>query len=187
MVGHGEGKLIAAAISAGQESMDEDDFISKTRRKRQMRDLQDAGAALVKLSRGELARIDLPEELREAVLECKRFTKHEAIRRQMQYIGRIMRDLDSSPIIEQLAALEAPSRRQTALFHVAEKWRQEMMSDPESVKRFVIEFPEADPDLLRGLISRAQEEKRAQRPPRQFRELFHVLNALVQDHGRRHR
>jgi len=167
--------------------MEEDDFISKTRRKRQMQDLQDAGAALVKLSRAELARLGLPDELHEAVLECKRFTKHEAIRRQMQYIGRIMRDLDAGPIVEKLAALEAPSRRQTALFHLAEKWRQEMMSDPESVQRFVIEFPEADPDRLRSLIASAQEEQRAQRPPRNFRELFHVLNALVQDHARRHR
>ena len=61
------------------------------------------------------------------------------------------------------------------------------MSDPESVQRFVIEFPEADPNRLRGLIASAQEEQRAQRPPRSFRELFHVLNALVQDHARRHR
>ena len=76
--------------------MDADNFISKTRRKRQMRELQDVGAALVKLSPEVIQRLQLPEALREAVLECKRFTKHEAIRRQMQYIGRIMRALEGT-------------------------------------------------------------------------------------------
>src|SRR5262245_18470676 len=113
--------------------MDEDDFISKTRRKRQMTELQDLGATLVKLSPEQVARLDLPEELRDAVLECKRFSKHEAIRRQMQYIGRIMRGIDSAPIAEALAALHAPSNKQTALFHLAERWRQELLADPEAV------------------------------------------------------
>jgi ribosome-associated protein len=103
--------------------MEEDDFISKTRRKKQMSDLQDVGAELVALSAEQLARIEMPDNLREAVVEARRFTKHEARRRQIQYIGRIMRDIDAGPIVEQLAALKAPSKRQTALFHVAERWR----------------------------------------------------------------
>jgi len=167
-------------------AMEEGDFISKTRRKRQMKDLQDVGAALVKLSAEQLARLDLPESLRDAVLECKRFTKHEAIRRQMQYIGRIMREIDAGPIAEQLARLEAPSRRHTALFHVAERWRTEILADPGAVARFVKEFPEADPHRLRELADTAREEQRGSKPPRNFRELFHVLNAIVQDHARRH-
>jgi ribosome-associated protein len=165
--------------------MEDDDFISKTRRKRQMRELQDVGAALVKLSNEQLGRLDLPETLREAVLACKGFTKHEAIRRQMQYIGRIMREHDAGPIAAQLAAIEAPSKRQSALFHVAERWRQDLMTDPECVARFVLEFPEADPRRLRELVTAAQEEQRTAKPPKRFRELFHVLNALIQDHPKR--
>lgn len=166
--------------------MEDDDFISKTRRKRQMRELQDVGAALVKLSSEQLARLELPETLREAVLECKRFTKHEAIRRQMQYIGRIMRDLDDpEPIAAQVAAIAAPSKRQSALFHLAERWRTDLMGDPASVARFVGEFPEADPERLRSLIDAAREEQRTAKPPKHFRELFHVLNALIQDHPKR--
>lgn len=167
-------------------SVEEDDFISKTRRKKQMKALQDAGASLVKLSPEQLARLDLPEALREAVLACKRFTKHEAIRRQMQYIGKVMRDVDSGPIIEQIARLESPTRRDTALFHAAEKWREELLEHDDAVARFVHEFPEADPHRLRGLVEGAREEKRSSRPPKRSRELFHVLNAIVQDHGRRH-
>ena len=169
------------------ERMEEDDFISKTRRKRQMRDLQDVGGALVKLSNEQLARMALPETLLEAVLACKRYTKHEAIRRQMQYIGRIMRDLDAGPIADKLAELDAPSKRQTALLHLAERWRQEMLDDPEAIVRFVSEFPEADSHRLRELVAAAQNEKRGHKPPKNYRELFHVLNTLLQDHARRHR
>lgn len=165
--------------------MDEDDFISKTRRKREMTELQDVGAALVGLSREQLARMELPEELREAVLECKRFTRHEAIRRQMQYIGRLMRRLDAGPIAAQLAALQAPTRKDTALFHLAEKWRTDMLADAEAIERFVHEFPGADPHRLRGLVEKARAERGAERAPRHFRELFHLINAIVQDHARR--
>ena len=166
--------------------MEEDDFISKTRLKREMHDLQELGKALVKLSRDQLARIDMPESLRDAVNDCRRFTKHEAIRRQMQYIGKIMRDIDAGPIAAQLAQIEAPSKRQTALFHVAERWRTEFMDDPEAIARFVVEYPEADPHRLRGLAEQAREEKRTSKPLKRYRELFHVLNAFLQDHARRH-
>ena len=164
--------------------MEDDDLISKTRRKKQMHDLQAIGATLVKLSPEKLSRLDLPEALREAVLEAKRFTKHEAVRRQLQYIGRIMRDIDAGPIAEQLNAMEAPSHKQTAVFHVAEKWRQALVDDPAQADAFVKEFPGADPLRLRELAAAAGEEKRTGRPPRQFRELFHVLNAILQEHSR---
>lgn len=165
--------------------MEEDDFISKTRRKKEMTALQDVGKELVRLSPEQLARIEMPAELRQALADARRFTKHEAVRRQLQYIGRLMRDIDSGPIVEQLAALKAPSRRQTALFHVAEKWREALLADAEAVTRFAQEFPDADPEKLRALVAAAHEERRTQQPPRQFRELFHVLNALVQGHAKR--
>ncbi len=164
--------------------MEDDDFISKTRRKKQMLEVQELGVALAKLSAEQLARFDLPEELREAVLEAKRYTKHEAIRRQMQYIGRMMRGMDVAAISEQLAALHAPSSRQTALFHLAEKWRTDLLSDPAAVERFVAEFPGADPARLHSLVEAAAKERRTSNPPRRFRELFHAINAALQQQAR---
>ena len=149
-----------------------------------MHELQSVGARLVKLSPEKLGRLDLPEVLREAVLDAQRFTKHEALRRQMQYIGRIMRDIDAGPIVEQLDALEAPSRKQTAVLHVVERWRETLIEDPAQVDAFVREYPEADPQKLRALAVAAADEKRTTKPPRQFRELFHVLNAILQAHAR---
>ena len=165
--------------------MEDDDLISKTQLKRQMKELQDLGAALVELSKEQLARVDMPENLRDAIMECRGITKHEGRRRQMQYIGKIMRGIDAGPIAAQLAAIEAPSRRQTAVFHVAERWRDDIMTEPGAIERFMKEFPEADANRLRELAEKAREEKRASKPPRSFRDLFHVLNALLQDHARR--
>ncbi|HET9653653.1 MAG TPA: ribosome biogenesis factor YjgA [Usitatibacter sp.] len=164
--------------------MDDDEFISKTKRKRQMTELQDVGAALVRLSPEQLARLELPEALREAVLECKRLKKHEAVRRQKQYIGRIMRDIDAEPIVEQLRAIEAPSRQQTALLHLAEKWRDEMLHNADAVDRFAREFPHADAHKLRALVAAANEERRGKRAPKHFRELFHMLNTIIQEQAR---
>lgn len=152
-----------------------------------MRELQDVGAALVKLSDEQLARLDLPEKLLEAVRDCKRFSKHEAVRRQLQYIGRIMRDYDAGPIVARLETLSAPTRRQAALFHAAERWRREMLADPGAIEAFLTEFPEADPHALRKLVQDAREEREAERKPREYRELFHWLNALIQDHATRSR
>ena len=165
--------------------MDDDDFISKTQRKKQATELQDVGKGLVKLSREQLARIDMPEQLREAVLECKRLRTHEAIRRQMQHIGKIMRTVDAGPIAAHLEAMHAPSNRDTALFHLAEKWRQEMLDDRAAIDRFVLEFPAAQSLQLRNLVEAAQAERNADKPPRKFRELFHVLNDLVQAQARK--
>lgn len=164
--------------------MEEDDFISKTQRKRLMSELQDVGAALVKLSREQVMRLDLPERLREAVLECQGITKHEARRRQVQYIGRIMRDLDAAPIVQQLASLQAPSKKDTALFHLAEKWRDEMLADPNAVERFAREFPGTDTHRIATLVEAARTERTAGKAPKHFRQLFHTLNTIVQEHAR---
>jgi ribosome-associated protein len=162
--------------------MDDEDFISKTRRKRESAELQDLGAELVKLSPEQLARLDLPETLREAVLACQGITKHEARRRQMQWIGKIMRNVDSAPIAEKIASLQAPTRKQTALFHVAEKWRDELMADARAIERFGREFPHADAHRIGVLAEAARKEREAKRAPKHFRELFHLVSAAVQQH-----
>jgi len=165
--------------------MSDANLISKTRRKRQMHDLQALGEALVRLPPEQLARLELPEHLRQAVVECRRMTRHEAIRRQRQYIGRLMRAIDAGPIATQLEAMQAPSRRQTALFHRAERWRDDLVADPDAVAAFVRDFPGADPHRLRGLAAAAAEERAAERAPRRYRELFQLINAILEDHARR--
>lgn len=165
--------------------MSDGNLISKSGRKRQMLALQDIGVTLTRMPADQLARIAMPDELREAVTECRRLTKHEAIRRQQQYIGRLMREMDAAPIAAQLEALHAPSHRQTALFHRAEKWREEFLSDPDAVARFAAEHPVADTRRLRDLAAAAKEERQSESPPRRYRELFQVISAILLDHAKR--
>lgn len=162
--------------------MSEPNLISKTRRKRQMQELQEVGAALTRLPAHELSRIELPAGLREAVEACRAMTRHEAIRRQLQYIGRLMRELDAGPIVAQLEAMHAPSRRETALFHRAERWRGDFLADPAAVERFAGQFPGADPRRLRELAAAAREEREAERAPRRYRELFQAISAVLREH-----
>ena len=80
--------------------------------------------------------------------------------------------------------MHAPSKKQTALFHVAEKWRDELLSQPDAAERFAREFPHADAHRLRVLVSAAGEERKAGRAPKHARELFHFVNGIVQEQGR---
>jgi ribosome-associated protein len=91
-----------------------EEMVSKTRRKREMHELQALGVALLQLSEAQLSDIEMPEALRAAILEGKRIKSHEAKRRHLQYIGRLMRDVDAAPIRARLAELEGHSAQAAA-------------------------------------------------------------------------
>src|SRR6185436_16804121 len=102
---------------------------SKTRRKKDSHALQDLGAALVALPADRLAEIDLPDFLRDAVMDARRIDGFEARRRQMQYIGKLMRKVDAEPIRARLEAWKSPERAQVAQFKQIEMWRERLLAD----------------------------------------------------------
>ena len=152
--------------------------VSKTRRKKEMHELQALGAELVELPDSQLAGIDLPDKLREAVLEAKRITAHEGRRRQIQYIGRLMRDIDPAPIRERLDALTGQSAQETARHKRLEQLREKLLADDAALTDFVTAHSGADLQELRTLIRNARREQKEGKPPRAYRELFRVLKAL---------
>jgi ribosome-associated protein len=153
---------------------------SKTQRKKEMHALQDLGAELVELNERELASIDLPEALRDAVLEAQHMTKFEARRRQLQYIGKLMRGVDAEPIRERVAAFKAVSTAQTARLHAVERWRARLLEDENALTELFARYPRADMPRLRTLIRNAREERDASQPPKSFRALFKVLNETIE-------
>lgn len=158
-----------------------EDYKSKSQRKRDVEHLQALGGELLALPAARLAKMDLPEALRTAVLDWQRFTKHEAKRRQLQYIGRLMRDLDPAPIAEQLAALRGESAAAKAEFHALEHWRARLLAEDGALAEWVAQHPEADVQHLRNLIRNARRESELGKPPRSSRELFRCLReAMVQ-------
>ncbi len=148
---------------------------SKSQLKREMHALQDLGAELVALSQDQLDKIEMPEALRDAVMDARRFTKHEARRRQMQYIGRIMRDLDTAPIAEQLAELRGESDAAKAVFHALERWRERLLDDDDALTEWLARHPGGDAQQLRNLIRNARREAAEGRPPKSSRVLFRWL------------
>lgn len=149
--------------------------LSKTKKKQQMHELQALGAELVELSAERLAAMGLPAALLTAALEAQRITSREGRRRQVQYIGRLMRGLDPEPIREQLAVRRGVSRGNAARHHALERWRERLLADDEALTEFVREQPGADLQALRSLIRNARKEASENRPPRAYRELFRVL------------
>lgn len=163
------------------ESEYDDDIKSKTQRKREVESLQDMGKELVDLSKERLAKMDLPEDLLDAVLEAKRITAHGATRRQMQYIGKIMRGVDADAIAEQLAEIRGESNAAKAEFHALERWRERLLADEHAVTEWLGRHPGADAQKLRQLIRNARKEAELGKPPKSSRELFRMLRDTQED------
>jgi ribosome-associated protein len=156
----------------------QDDFVSKTRKKREMLELQALGAALAELPESRLAQMQLGHNLLEALREAKRIKSHEAKRRQLQYIGRLMREVDPEPIRAQVAALEGSSAQAAAAHRRLEAWRDRLLSDDEALTAFAAEHPRADIQAIRALIRNARKEQKDGKPPRAYRELFRMLKTI---------
>lgn len=169
-------------ITAMQDASDRKDSVagpvSKTRRKQEMHELQALGAALVELAEVRLRSLPLDDDLREAVLQARRISSHEARRRQLQYIGRLMRDVDPAPIRAALEALEGSSAEATARHRRREQLRDRLLADDGALTDFLAAHPLADAQALRTLIRNARREQKEGRPPRAFRELFRTLKSL---------
>jgi ribosome-associated protein len=151
---------------------------SKSQKKRESTALQDLGAELVALSPERLKKIEMPERLLEALLDAQRFTKHEAKRRQMQYIGKIMRDVDPAPLQAALDEINGVSAAATARQHRLERLRARLLEDDTVFSEIAQDFPGADLQHLRQLKRNAVKEAEQKKPPRAFRELFRQLREL---------
>lgn len=156
---------------------------SKTRRKQDAHDVQALGLALAELSADRLASIAMPEALRDAVLEYQRIRSHEARRRQMQFIGKLMRQADPAPIRDAVAAARLGQARDALALHACERWRDELIADDDALTRWMQDHPQADLQQLRSLIRAARREAvpppeapgQPQRKGRAYRDLFRFL------------
>ena len=155
--------------------MDEEEGISKTKRKQEMTALQKLGAELVTLKKSQIDQLHLPEQLLDAVLEAKRLKQHEALRRQMQFIGKIMRGVDAEPIQQQVDAWNGVNQDETARLHQLELWRDRLIAEDSALSEYLNAHPGCEAQQLRTLIRNARKEHAANRPPASFRALFRLL------------
>lgn len=153
---------------------------SKTKQKEAMHELRDLGAELVELSVGQLKRINLPENLFDAVRDCQKITAHGARRRQIQYLGKLMRGVDDEPIRAGLAMLRGESSAETARLHRLERFRVRLLEDESVLAEIAAQWPAVDLQHLRTLRRNALKEKENNKPPKNFRAIFQILQELDQ-------
>jgi ribosome-associated protein len=153
---------------------------SRSRLKREMQTLQKLGERLVELSPDQLRQIPLEEELREAVELARKLRKHEARRRQFQYIGSWMRQVNTGPIRKALERIDSGQQTDIRSFKQTEKWRDRLLSGDDTLLRELSErFSDLDGQRIARLVQTARAEKRTGRPPKSARALFRYLKPFA--------
>lgn len=154
---------------------------SKSEMKRQMNELQKLGEQLVAEPRDRVKRVPMPEEVRDAILMCQTITNHEGRRRQLQYVGKMMRTLDEEEVAviqRTIDSWKGTSKAETAALHALERRRDKLLADDKALTELLAEHPELDVQHLRTLIRNARKEQAENKPPKAYREIFQILKEL---------
>ncbi|MCS6764164.1 MAG: DUF615 domain-containing protein [Candidatus Protistobacter heckmanni] len=170
----------------GNTAQDEEDdgpeVKSKSQRKREMHALQDLAETLVDLPGERLLKVPLDEGMRDAVMETRRTRSHEGRRRQMQYLGKLMRRLDDAEVAAiqtVLDSFQGASKAETALLHKLENLRDKLIADDGAMTLVAADYPQADIQALRALVRAARREAELNKLPANSRALFKALRVLV--------
>jgi ribosome-associated protein len=154
---------------------------SKTEMKRQSDALQALGHELVDQPRDRVKRVPMPEDVRDAILECQNIKNHEGRRRQLQFVGKKMRSLteEEVAIIQRtIEGWKGASKADTAALHALERRRDKLLADDQALTNLLAEHPELDAQHLRTLIRNARKEQAENKPPKAYREIFQILKEL---------
>lgn len=157
---------------------------SKSQLKREMTALQKLGEDLVAEPRDRVKRVPMPEDVRDAILECQQIKDHEGRLRQMQYVGKKMRSLDEDEIAaiqRTLDSWKGLSKADTAAMHALEKKREKLLANDAALTELLGQHPQLDAQQLRTLIRNARKEQAENKPPKAYREIFQILKQLQAD------
>ena len=161
------------------EDQEEIIWVSKSEIKRDAEDLKQLGEKIVNLTKANLAKIPLDESLLDAIELAQRLQK-EARRRQLQYIGKLLRGIDVEPIREVLDKIENKHNQQQAMLHKIEKVRDELVEKGDvALTDLLNDYPDGDRQQLRNLIRSAQKEREQNKPSKAYREIYQMLKVLM--------
>ena len=166
---------------SSNEFEQEYDRPSKSELKRQMTALQKLGEELIAEPRDRVKRVPMPEDVREAILECQQIKDHEGRRRQTQYVGKKMRTLDEDEIAaiqKMLDSWKGASKSETAALHAIERKRDKLLADDKALTQLLADHPQLEAQHLRTLIRNARKEQAENKPPKAYREIFQILKSL---------
>ncbi|MGI4717866.1 MAG: ribosome biogenesis factor YjgA [Janthinobacterium lividum] len=154
---------------------------SKSEAKRQSNELQKLGEQLVDAPRDRVKRVEMPEDVKEAILTCQTITNHEGRRRALQFVGKKMRTLDEEEvdvIRRTIEGWKGASKAETAALHALERRREKLLADDQALTQLLEEHPQLDVQQLRTLIRNARKEQAENKPPKAYREIFQILKDL---------
>ncbi len=152
---------------------------SRSQEKREAEALQKLGEQLISLPKKQLDMLPLPDRLRDAIEQARRITSHGALKRQRQYLGRLMREIDPQPLRSKLDELRGADKAANARFHQNERWRDRLITEGDAAfAEFLAQHPQADHQHLRRLMRDAASDAAAGRAPRHARELFRYIQSL---------
>lgn len=155
---------------------------SRSQVKREMIQLQKMGERLVELSLDQIKSIDMPDRLREAVLSAKKIRSHGARKRQLQFIGSLMRKVDFKPIKNALYEIDRGRSIEISDFHRIEKWRDDLVQGIDGpIEEILKLFPKVDKRKLWNLTMAARKELHEGGPPKSSRELFKYIKKLAEN------
>ena len=161
------------------EDQEEIIWVSKSEIKRDAEDLKQLGEKLVNLTKANLTKVPLDDSLKDAIELAQRLQK-EARRRQLQYIGKLLRSIDAEPIREALEKIENKHNQQQAMLHKLEILRDELVAKGDAALTDLLnEHSSADRQQLRNLIRAAQKEKEQNKPSKAYREIYQILRTLI--------
>lgn len=166
------------------DDQDDADRPSRSQLKREVEALQSLGEELIELSVDTLKKFDLPDNLLTALLDAKKITANGAIRRQRQYIGKLMRSVDPEPIQARLRVLKGENDQHTAWLHRVERWRDRLIEDDGALEELMEDYAVADVQALRQAIRNARRERAENKPPRAYRQIFQTLKDMIPEPGR---
>ena len=158
---------------------------SKSMLKRESHELQELGKQLLAMPDSRLDDLEMPDRLREALDTYKKTKSFEGKRRQLQFVGKVMREVDPGPLREAVAAFQLGHARNALALHQAERWRNELLAehDKDALTRWADTYPESDLQQLRTLVRNARKDAAAtpeQRSGRAYRELFQFVKHVME-------
>jgi len=157
---------------------------SKSQLKREMTALQKLGQELIDQPRDRVKRVPMPDDVRDAILECQLIKDHEGRRRQLQYVGKKMRTLDPEEVATIQRTIDSwrgASKAETATMHSFERKRDKLLADDKALTALLEQHPHLDGQHLRTLIRNARKEQAENKPPKAYREIFQILKQLHTD------
>ena len=161
------------------EDLEKDSIVSKTELKKDSKKIQQFGRKISELTINNIEAFKFPLNIYDAVIGLKNLKSNSAKKRQVQYLGKLLREFDLTHAFLVMKQLEVSSQKEIQRNHIVEGWRDKLLSNNDSITEFVDEYPKIDRQSLRQTISNAQKEKKDNKNPKYSRQLFKLIKDII--------